>query len=531
MQNTKSALILLSFLLISRMITGSLSAQVVTINPEIIPVGQGAIQNAGSGTEVWSGGPRNGMTNLVNYAVRVSDYSVNSMIRVGWDAYESNRGEYHFDKMDIYFERCLKFRQKLNIGCFVTSRAGTKQKIDGAYCCYPAYVHEAMQQSTNKDTTHKIRLSAGHITDAHWEPDFENETFFERYNALLAAFAAYLEQPITVDGKSIQRKKLVRHIEMRHFGFWGEGASKNNLVPSGSEYLIRFADAYARHFPDIRLLVPTNGMVYIPTVYGRILDYHFHLMTMRNRAGLMGIFKDNWGCYENGGYQQKIFYEANLFERNGVRLYELIRDRWQNAPLTGEPGKWGPTEYFHPYRDICKPAAYLHPVVIRNCNVSTGRYKTNPTDYSILNDEKALKAFHRLYSIIGFRYLFTEARMEHRDNSLKMEIDWLNIGLTPTYDHWKIRFFVKDISGEEIWSDYSSFDFRTLLPDSTTPPGVVNADKVQKHIDLFDKVPAEGRLFMQIVDPDEVSPCMALSIQGRNACGAYLLTELSCFSE
>ena len=58
----------------------------------------------------------------------------------------------------------------------------------------------------------------------HWEPNFENPYFFERYNALLKAFAEYLERPISADGKTVPRKKLVRCIEMRHFGFWGEGA-------------------------------------------------------------------------------------------------------------------------------------------------------------------------------------------------------------------------------------------------------------------------------------------------------------------
>ena len=44
-----------------------------------------------------------------------------------------------------------------------------------------------------------------------------------------------------------------------------------------------------------------------------------------------------------------------------------------------------------------------------------------------------------------------------------------------------------------------------------------------KHTDRFEKVPAGGRLWLQIVDPDGISPPMALSIEGRSEKGAYLL--------
>ena len=90
------------------------------------------------GTEIWRGGPYDGVTNLIRYAVRVSDYSVNSMIRPAWDAFETQQGVYHFEKMDKLFEYGIQYGQKVNLACFVTSCAGTKQKIDDAFCCYPA---------------------------------------------------------------------------------------------------------------------------------------------------------------------------------------------------------------------------------------------------------------------------------------------------------------------------------------------------------------------------------------------------------
>lgn len=485
-------------------------------HPEAIPVESGAIQNAGCGTEIWHGGPEDGVTNLVRYAVRVSPHSANAMIRVGWDAHETGPGEYHFEKMDTVFERCLKHGQKLNIGCFVTSNAGTTQTIDGASCCYPAYVHEAMQRSDQKDTVNVLWLNK----QRHWEPNFENPFFFERYDALLKAFAGYLERPISAGGTTVPRKKMVRCIEIRHFGFWGEGAYPRPLIPSNSECLIRFADAFARHFPDIRLVVPTNGMRYSP-IYDVLKDYHFHLLALRNGAGMAGTFRDNWGDDERR--YQALYHAANRYERDGVKMFELIRDRWKSAPLVGEPGRWGPTaDGFHPYWELCDQVAYLHPVVIRNCNVSTGRHATNPTDYSILDDPRALEAFHRAYALIGFRYVVAEARVARRGQHLEIQTDWKNIGLTPTYDPWRIRYFIAGDRGEEIWSGNSTLDLRAVLPDERVVPGSIDGATVA-HVDRFADAPGGGELWLQIVDPDNISPPMALSIQGRGANGAYLL--------
>lgn len=514
-----SPCLLLLFLWCSDALASGATKSVVHITPEIIGIDQGAIQNAGAGAEIWNGGPGNGVADLVKYAVRVSDYAVNSMIRVSWTDYETKEGEYCFQKMDKHFGYCLQYGQKLDIGCFVTS-AGGGGRIDDAQCSYPLYVHEAMQHSDHKDV---VSLSFWDKKN-RWEPNFENPYFFERYEALLKAFAEYLEQPQTFHGRSIPRKKLVRCIEMRHFGFWGEGAYPKHLVPANSKCLIRFAEAFIKSFPDIRIVVPTNGMVYIPSVYDPLRDYHFQMLSAKNNVGLLGIFRDNWGWDERSSYYQKLYYSANQYEKDGVKLYELLRDRWKVAPLVGEPGRTGPKRDWRPYSCLLDQVKYLHPAVIRNCNVSDGANPFNPTGYRIFDDPAALGDFHRMYAIIGFRYLFTSAKVERRNNGLEISMDWLNIGLTPTYDPWKLRFFIENADGKEIWNGISTLDLRNVFPDQNAVPGVVDARKSETHTDCFSNVPQTGRLSLQIIDPDGVSPAMALSIRGRTEKGAYLLS-------
>jgi len=125
--------------------------------------------------------------------------------------------------------------------------------------------------------------------------------------------------------------------------------------------------------------------------------------------------------------------------------------------------------------------------------------------------------------LIGFRYLFTSAAVSRQDSDLEISIDWLNIGLTPTYDAWQIRFFLEDETGPEVWSGVSQLDLRKVLPVEGSPPGVVSTEGAVSHTDRFADVPVTGRLFLQIVDPVGISAPMALSIQGRTDHGAYSL--------
>ncbi len=520
----KYVLFLLSSIIVCCFSFGLTAYSCVTDNEEdwsVIPVEQGAIQNAGCGTEIWHGGPFDGVTQLVNYAVRVSDYSVNSMIRPSWLDFEKEEGIYLFSKMDRNFQNCIKYGQKIDLACFITT-AGSSMEVDHAKMSYPLYVHKEMQKSDKKDVIYQ----SPYAKTPGWEPNMENDYFYNRYAALIKAFAEYLNGEITFEGKTIVRKKLVRCIEMRHFGWWGEGAWPKQLLPNNSECMIRYAKLYFDNFPDIRIVVPTNGMGY-SSVYRSLEDYHFYLLTAENKAGKAGIFRDNWGDDEKR--YQGIYYAANKNEKDGIKMYELLRDRWKTAPLVGEPGRWAPHGEFIPYRNLMEQVLYLHPVVIRNCNVALGEKSvTNKSGYNLNNDPPGLKNFHEAYSIMGFRYVLERPKWELKENKISISLNWLNIGLTPTYDRWTIRFFVRDANGKEIWSVDSSLDLRTICPDESLIPGKIDFKKGIRHIDLYQCQDIHGQdihgtLYLQIIDPDGISPPLALSNKGRLNDGSYKL--------
>lgn len=487
---------------------------------QVIPVEKGAIQNAGCGTEIWQGGPSNGFEQLVKYAVRVSDFSVNSMIRPSWIDFEKERGKYLFSKMDRNFQYCIQYGQKINIACFVTTGGSGAIEVEGANMSYPLYLHEAMQKSDKKDTNYQ----SPYAPKRSWEPNMENDFFFQRYESLLKAFSEYLNTEITFEGKTFVRKKLVRCIEMRHFGWWGEGAWPKQLLPTNSQSMIRYAKLYFDYFPDIRLIAPTNGMHYAP-LYHPLEEYHFYLLTAENRLGKAGIFRDNWGDEEKRYH--KIYYKENKYEKSGVKMFELLRDRWKTAPLIGEPGRWYPYGEFIPYRNLMEQINYLHPTIIRNCNVSRGEKRgTNKTGYNINDDPVALAKFHEAYSVMGFRYVLDQPKLTVTKDGFTVDLNWLNIGLTPVYDQWNIRFFVRNSSGKVIWSGNSSLDLRKIVPDETLAHGQIDFQKGIRHIDQFDCKGIHGTLYMQIVDPVGISPPLALSNEGRLKEGSYRLGNL-----
>lgn len=497
-------------------------------NPTIIPCEAGMIQNAGSGTEIWNGGESDGVLEIVKTAVRVSPYSCNAMIRIPWSLCEKEKGIYDFHFVDEALQNALKYGQKLNVAVFMTSGVRS-QTVEDAFCAYPLYVHEVLQKSTVPDR--KYTIPYGNYTQ--WEPDFESDFFFERYDALLAAFADFLRGSVTVNGKTIERQKLVRCIELRHFGWWGEGAYPKELLPGNSECLIRYVDSYCKHFPNIRLLAPTNGMVY-STNYEPLLDYHFYLLTARNHVGLLGLFRDNYGWNEDGSYIQALYYDKNLWEKDCVRLVSLLRSRWKDAPVTGEPGRWSPDGKYVPYHDLERQALCLRPCVVRNCNVSQGEtLTTNKTGFDVRKDSEAIASFYRFYSIIGFRYVFQNPQIRWDSGKLYVSLNWGNIGLTPTYDAWNVLLILRDENEKELWSAISSLELRTLLPDENAQPGKLSATRRVE--DVFEVPPEKiihtenetkrTKLFLRIEDPDGVSAPLALAVEGRTENGEYLLAE------
>lgn len=502
----------------------------------VIPVEAGAIQNAGIGTEIWNGGPSAGCDFLVRYAVQLRPYALNSMIRVSWSDYEEEEGVYLFEKkMDPYFQTALQYGQKLNLAVFMCDLPVYDRKIqvdltrpdeEIAGMQYPLYVHKAMQKSEQKDRTDR-RLP----NDLpRWVPNYKNDYFFQRYDALLKAFAEYLEGKITFEGRSVERKKLVRIIEIRFYGTFGEGNYRAPNVPDNSECLIRFAKLYLKYFPDIRLAAPTLGMMDAPDMKPTV-DYLFFLLSAKNNAGSIGLFRDNWGDNDDMYMYRICFYKDNRLEKDGKKMYELIRDRWQLAPMSGEPGKFqikpGIHGLFIPYHNIIEQVSYLRPAYVRNCNVSVGvKTRYNPTGFNIKNDPIGLANFHWAYSVMGFRLVMLPGEYQIDHSKIKLTLNWQNIGLTPVYDRWTVKFFAEDQDGKEIWKQESTLDLKKLPLHKQIPPGRFDSEKMFSHQDILNNFPVGKKLYLRIEDPDGISPPMALSIEGRRKDGSYYIGQI-----
>lgn len=86
-------------------------------------------------------------------------------------------------------------------------------------------------------------------------PNYDSPLLLERHKALLNAFAKWING--NVQGTNIKRKNIIYSIEMRYFGYWGEGATQGGLYPKTSLFN-EYIDSYIDAFPDILLLAPIN---------------------------------------------------------------------------------------------------------------------------------------------------------------------------------------------------------------------------------------------------------------------------------
>ena len=474
----------------------------------------GCLPNSGSVYEVWSGVNSSGNISLLKPISQIPLQPLNSMIRLCWSDIEKDLDHYDFSLLDKAFVNCYKYNQKLSIGAFVITNGASKigNVVDGGYCSYPNYLHQRMKSSNDADVLYK---NANGVLN--WEPNFNNLFFIERYIKLLSVFSDYLNSYQSIEKSQICRKDYVRFIEMRFLGWWGEGAYPTALIPSDFANLKKIVDAYAVSFPDIWILAPTNGMRYNSNTALR--DFNFYLLRSKNDRGEFGLFRDNWG--DNDLLYSTLFYAGNKASDKGDKMYELIKNKWQKAPVIGEPIRLDFTQKYTPYLNLVEQVEYMHPCIIRNSNTSLDKMKG---DNLTAEQQKVILEFNRMYSLIGFRYFFVLKDIHPLDRRLELILNWGNIGLTPTYDLWYIVFFIKDDSGKVIWSKHSGLDLRTVYPHPNLKYGYYSFDKIAEFKEFIPHL--RGNLYLKVVDPQNISPNMYLSQQGRLIDGSYFLLNI-----
>lgn len=503
-----------------------------------------AVRNSGIGPETWYGST----TPYVPFMVQYADNEVavpNAIIRVNWSKVEDENG-YHFEKVfDDCFMQAFAKKQKVCLGIFpldsksyntikITTQYKGKQRE--AYIGYPEYIHNQLMESDE----YRPRLyqnSDGSITDdnkpLYFAPDLRNPIVYEKYRNLLVAFRNYLDQELVYMGRTLCRRMLVREIQMRYWGYFGEGVY-NYIGPNRDEVtiesdldpefdmesaadLIRWGQMFTEIFPDIRLIAPSN--IFWQT--GSYAEFQYWLATASNEVGEFGLFYDMWG-------EDSLTPIASTNTVwNGMELRPILLEKWKKAPIGGEPWTHLPTANFTPYSTIPEQVRLVRPTKFLAGNLTIGEEEGNTTRWSVSNTEKQI--FRNAYSVMGFRIIardpdYIRISRGHIQTALYVQ----NIGQNPVYEPWDIYYVFRDsVRKTEKLVKKSSFDIRTLMPSDDTDDVLKVRNDWTAIRDEFTDIPSGTyQVYLRISDPDGIVPNMRLAQDGYDRNGEYYLMTI-----
>lgn len=502
-----------------------------------------SIKNSGMGAETWWGGTNDYVPFMIEYPnVEDSKTAFNSMIRVAWADVEDENG-YHFEKK---FDDCLfyayKNKVKVCIGIFpmdshsyntVKVSAQYKGKERDAFIGYPKYIHEQLMIA-EKYRPRLYQNKDGSITDdtapLYFAPDLRNPYLYKKYRDLIIAFRRYLDEEVVVDGRKMCRRLLIREIQMRHWGYYGEGlyqylGPNRETIKDISEFdmessddLIKWGEIYTEVFPDIRLIAASNGMWQL--LWNK---YQYWLATSRNEYGEFGLFYDMWG--EN----TMTALVSSPIVWNGIKLSEILMNKWRKAPIGGEPWTHFPSEGYTPYSTLIKQVKLTRPVKFLAGNLTLGNEPGNTTHWKVTEHESQI--FKSAYSMMGFRIIVKNPDYSYLNTGHIRTAFWIqNIGLNPVYEPWDLCYVFRDHkSQKEVAIRKSSHDIRDLMPTEDPENVLKIRENEWSYVreEFFD-IP-KGRLdvYLKIADPDSIVPNMRLSQPGYNENGEYLIMTIS----
>lgn len=528
-------------------ITSSIATRAVSSNDFYTDYGI-SIKNSGTGPETYYGGTTEYYEAMVEYYNDDENKrtSPNSVIRINWAKVEDENG-YHFEEiLDQYFIRSYKYKQKICLAIFpidylmyntIPTTAEYRGKLRKAYIGYPLYIHQQLMQSTD----YRPRLYQnydGSITDEnsplYYAPDLRNPIIYEKYRDLMVAFRKYIDEEVEFEGRKLCRKQLIREIQIRFWGFYGEGyypylGDNRETITDISEYdaersedLLRWGKIYLDIFPDIRLVAPTIGM----WASELLCEYQYWLATASNQCGEFGLFIDSWG--DNG----KTAIYSSTIEWNGQKLTDILKDKWKVAPIGGEPMPVVPKSGAAlPYSKIVEQVKLVRPVKFAAANLTTG-YESNNSTHWKATEEKEGALFKEAYSIMGYRIIQDDISCDVRDifnRIIQLKYKLQNIGLTPVYEPWDICYVFRDTRNHEKKFIYkSSFDIRRIMP-SEDPNEVLHVRDdgwVQVEDEISNIPHGMYDIYLKISDPDEIVPNMRLSQPGYDDNGEYYLDTI-----
>ena len=449
------------------------------------------------GTEEWM------IMNQVNVPIEGTYTNpMDAYYRFEWTQIETGKGIYNWTSFDAAFKRALDKGQKFSFGIMPLCSNCTGTTIDGGKLTYPTYLHYEMQGEAVKDWMYS----------GVWIPNWNSNNFLTAWENMLKAVSTHMNNTY-ING--IKLSTIVNYIDIRGYGNWGEwhnypyGDAEPTANRATATSLLRIINAHKIAFPDIRLVALSDA--FDVANWSRVpAEAGYALLTESNNVGEYGWRRDNWGDPASW-YKNKFEYNTTTY--NGKVFSDLIMNKWKYAPIVGEPSSCctingGSCQYWE-----------LETQVRRYHTLSFGNGNLEASTSTCVRDNirKASKAAgYRLVAIGG-----TMTTSLVSGNPFSIQMNWQNVGITPTYEKWDVIYQLRNSSNTVVWSGTSVFKPNMFQPQTS-------ATSIQDNFTLPSTIPAGTyNVVMIVVDPGKYRQPLPLAIKGRSTDGSYFIRSVN----
>ncbi len=396
-----------------------------------------------------------------------------SYTRYDWKKLERSPGEYDFSAIDAELSSAAARGGRFGFRVMsVCSGCG-----DGGVAV-PAYLTTS---------------SGGWYANVHGEknfiPDWNNETYLSRWEALMQALGArYASDP------------RIGVIDIGGAGNWGEWHNSpydgqypgpKGQVPATDANARRIVEASLAAFPpgDHLLVIRTANSAAVRYALGRSARVGLRLDCLGGGAGMVG-------------------------DREALaNVWDLAAERWKTAPIVTE---W--CGNITPGSNRFQEFGLAQVQEFHVSMVSSGNFVKSGSGGLSAYSTAEQNGFVSATRLSGYRFVLDSLKLPSvlaSTSDFAMITQWENVNVAPAYLSFNVMVQLRDSANTVAWQAKSALDLRQLLPTGGSPVEWTD------HFSLGGLNPGTYQVAIQIVDPAQISPPLQLAIEGRQPDGSY----------
>lgn len=346
-------------------------------------------------------------------------------LRLCWAYLEPEEGRFDWSYIDDIVEKYVPLGYKISfrISCKETGPApgSVPYEIDGIRYATPHWVREAGAKGVERPK----------YGSPCWTPEWNDPVYLEKLDNFHRAFAE------RYDGQ-----EWVRYVDVGSIGDWGEGHTYSSTrKPVTFDEIKTHIDLYLRHYAKTQLIV-TDDLVANAASEGRegeLLDYVFsNGISLRDDSPMVdGYMKndlDSW-TVRHPEYFERIYrtrpvvFELEHYGKVKANGYWLGRNGCDTIPQYGVTG----AEVF------TQAVKLMHPTYIGYHGYMDEWLADNP-DFT-----------GQMLNLCGYWYFPESVTVNsYRRGMLDFDIEWLNRGVAPAYEAYRLEGYLKDNRTDEV---------------------------------------------------------------------------------